>query len=278
MNNFIKNLTFLLVTYKSEHIINECIEKIPKESKIIIIENSKNLHLAEQFKNNYNLRVILNKNMGYGQAINLGLSKVDTNYVFLISPDVLLGSNTLQSVFEAIDILKNDFTVIGPTITQSNDKRSLITEEDISSGHAMLINLDKTKNRKLFDENFFLFYEDIDFCIEIKKNNGKIYTVGNCDVKHYGKNSTKYSFEVEVLRNYHYYWSHFYFHKKHNGVLLAYINSSKKFFGSLSQYFFAIILFKQKKRYMNKYKFLGLVCSILGKPASLRLEDLTRNF
>ena len=274
MNNFIKDLTFLLVTYKSEHIINECIEKIPKESKILIIENSKNSSLAEQLNGNDNLRVILNKNMGYGQAINVGLSEIDTNYVFLISPDVLLGNDTLQSVFEAINILDNNFTVIGPTTTQSDDRKSLITEEDVSSGQAMLINLKDIKNRKLFDENFFLFYDDIDFCIEIKKNYGKIYTVGNCDVKHYGKNSTKYSFEVEVLRNYHYYWSHFYFHKKHNGILLAYINSSKKFFGSLSQYFFALILFKRKKKYMNKYKVLGLVNSMLGKPASLRLEDL----
>ena len=278
MNSFIKNLTFLLVTYKSEHIIGECIEKIPKESKIIIIENSKNSNLAEQFKDNDNLEVILNKNLGYGQAINLGLSKINTNYAFLISPDVLLGNNTLKSIFEAINTLKNEFTVIGPIGTKIESEKNSIKEESISSGHAMLINLDIVKNKKLFDENFFLFYDDIDFCIEIKKYGGKIYTVGNCDIKHYGKNSTKYSFEVEVLRNYHYYWSHFYFHKKHDGILLAYIRSSKKFFGSLSQYFFAVLLFKQKKRYMNKYKVLGLVHSILGKPASLRLEDLTRDF
>ena len=275
MDNFIKNLTFLIVTYKSEHIINDCIKKIPKESKIIIIENSRNSTLAKQFKNNDNLKVILNNNMGYGQAINIGLSEVSTNYAFLISPDVLLGKNTLKLTFEAINTIKNEFTVIGPTSNKIDSKQKFIKEENISSGQAMLINLDKIKNRRLFDENFFLFYEDHDFCIEIKKNGGKIFTVANCDIKHYGKNSTQYSFKVEVLRNYHYYWSHFYFHKKHSGILLAYIRSFKKFFGSLSQYIFAILLFKQKKRYINKYKVLGLFYSILGKPASLRLEDLT---
>ena len=216
--------------------------------------------------------------MGYGQAINVGLSKVNTNYAFLISPDVLLGSNTLKSVFHATKVLKNNFTVMGPTTNKSDDKSDLIKEENISSGQAMLINLDKITNRKLFDENFFLFYDDIDFCIEVKKNGGKIYTVGNCDIEHYGKNSSEYSFKIEVLRNYHYYWSHFYFHKKHNGILLAYIKSSKKFFGSLLQYFFAIILFKSKKKFINKYKVLGLISSFLGKPASLRFEDLTGDF
>ena len=275
MNSFIKNLTFLLVTYKSEHIINDCIKKIPKESKIIIIENSRNSSLVEQFKSNNNLKVILNENMGYGQAINIGLSKVNTDYAFLISPDVLLGNDTLKLIFEAINTLKNEFTVIGPTANKIDSNENFIKEENISSGQAMLINLDKIKDRKLFDENFFLFYEDHDFCIEIKKNGGKIFTVANCDIKHYGKNSTQYSFKVEVLRNYHYYWSHFYFHKKHSGILLAYVRSSKKFFGSLSQYIFAILLFKHKKKYINRYKVLGLLCSFLGKPASLRLEDLT---
>lgn len=278
MNNFIRDITFLLVTYKSEHIIEKCLEQIPKGSKIIIIENSKNQDLANQLKKNTNLKIYLNKNMGYGQAINLGLSKIDTSYAFLISPDVLLGSKTLNLSFEAVKFLKNDFTVIGPTTNQVETKENFIKEENISSGQAMLINLSVIKNRKLFDENFFLFYDDIDFCIQIKKNGGKIFTVANCDVYHYGKNSTQYNFKVEVLRNYHYYWSHFYFHKKHSGIFLAYIRSLKKFFGALSQYIFAIILFKQKKRYINKYKVLGLLYSFFGKPASLRLEDLTCDF
>jgi N-acetylglucosaminyl-diphospho-decaprenol L-rhamnosyltransferase len=278
MNDLIENISFLLVTYKSEHIIKECLEKIPKQSKIIIIENSNNLNLATDLKENKNLKVFLNRNKGYGQAVNVGLTKVVTNFVFLISPDVLLGNNTLKSINNAIKILKNDFTIIVPRSSQTDSEKDLIQEGNISSGHAMLINMNKIQNRKLFDENFFLFYDDIDLSIEIKKKDGKIYTVDNCDVSHYGKNSTQYSFNVEVLRNYHYYWSHFYFHKKHDGIIPAYIKSSKKFFGSLSQYFFAIVLFKKKKKYMNKYKLLGLIDSFLGKPASLRLEDLTGNF
>ena len=102
MNDLIENISFLLVTYKSEHIIKECLEKIPKQSKIIIIENSNNLNLATDLKENKNLKVFLNRNKGYGQAVNVGLTKVVTNFVFLISPDVLLGNNTLKSINNAI--------------------------------------------------------------------------------------------------------------------------------------------------------------------------------
>ena len=36
----LNNLTFIIVTFKSDHIINECIKSLPKDSNIIIIENS----------------------------------------------------------------------------------------------------------------------------------------------------------------------------------------------------------------------------------------------
>ena len=38
----LNNLTFIIVTFKSEHIIHECIESLPKNSEIILIDNSNN--------------------------------------------------------------------------------------------------------------------------------------------------------------------------------------------------------------------------------------------
>ena len=35
----LNNLTFIIVTFKSDHIINECIKSLPKDSNIIIIES-----------------------------------------------------------------------------------------------------------------------------------------------------------------------------------------------------------------------------------------------
>ena len=42
MSLSLNNLTFIIVTFKSEHIINECINSLPTDSKIIVIENSGN--------------------------------------------------------------------------------------------------------------------------------------------------------------------------------------------------------------------------------------------
>jgi len=49
------NLTFIIVTYKSENIIFECINSLSKNSNIIVIENFKNNNLKKRYiiKNNY---------------------------------------------------------------------------------------------------------------------------------------------------------------------------------------------------------------------------------
>ena len=44
----LNNLTFIIVTFKSDHIINECIKSLPKDSNIIIIENSNNRELKKK--------------------------------------------------------------------------------------------------------------------------------------------------------------------------------------------------------------------------------------
>ena len=41
-------------------------------------------------------------------------------------------------------------------------------------------------NQEFFDENFFLFFEEIDLCKRVKRNNGKIYLDKNIIIKHEG--------------------------------------------------------------------------------------------
>ena len=40
MNNFEKNITFVIVSFKSSHIIEKCIQSINSNIKIVVVENS----------------------------------------------------------------------------------------------------------------------------------------------------------------------------------------------------------------------------------------------
>ena len=73
---------------------------------------------------------------------------------------------------------------------------------------------------KYFDENFFLYLEEIDLCWNVKKSGGRIILV-NIRVKHKGGRShgDKEDLEMEKSRNWHWMWSKFYFSKKHYGFM-----------------------------------------------------------
>ena len=77
--NYQKKLTIIIVTYKSDEIIYKFIKKIPKNIKVIIVENSKNKELKKNIEKKFkNTRVYLRKNEGVASSINFGVSKLNT--------------------------------------------------------------------------------------------------------------------------------------------------------------------------------------------------------
>ena len=81
----LKNTTFIIVSYKSDGVIEDCIKSLPKNSKILIIENSKNFKIRDKFKNNRKIKVILNNNIGMGAANNIGLKKSKTQFAHILN-------------------------------------------------------------------------------------------------------------------------------------------------------------------------------------------------
>ena len=75
MNLNLKNITFIIVSYKSDKVIEHCINSLPKKSKIIVIENSKNLNLKKKLKKKNKIKIIINNNVGMGAANNIGIKK-----------------------------------------------------------------------------------------------------------------------------------------------------------------------------------------------------------
>ncbi len=47
-----RNTTIIIITYKSEKVINDFIKEIPSKYKIIIIENSQNYQLKKTIEEN----------------------------------------------------------------------------------------------------------------------------------------------------------------------------------------------------------------------------------
>ena len=101
MNSFEKNITFVIVSFRSSHIIEKCIKSINPKIKIIVVENSSNIQVKDYLENKFlNVQVIIaKKNLGYGKGNNLGISNVDTQYAFILNPDAILEENSLEKFY-----------------------------------------------------------------------------------------------------------------------------------------------------------------------------------
>ena len=284
MNNFEKNITFVIVCFKSSHIIEKSIQSINSNIKIIVVENSDDVVVKKYLENKFsNVEVIITKqNLGYGKGNNFGISKVNTQYAFILNPDAILEKNCLSELSKAQINLKDDFTILAPNLlnnygyfsSQKNNLQNEILEVDYVKGFAILINLKKINFDQIFDENFFLFLEEIDLCKRIKNSGGKIFVALNSKIQHSGKQASEYSLNVELCRNWHWMWSLFYYNYKHFGVFIAYKVTISKFFSSLFKLFFALVFFNKKILLIHYYRLSGLLNAFLRKTSWLRPDNI----
>ena len=123
----------------------------------------------------------------------------------------------------------------------------------------MIINR-KTLGELYFDENIFLYLEEIDFCKRVKKLGKKIINI-KVFLDHSGGGSHgNFNEEMELSRNWHWMWSQFYYSKKYKGYFLSFIIFIPQLILNFLKYFLSFSNFKKKK---NKFRFLGLLNSIL---------------
>jgi N-acetylglucosaminyl-diphospho-decaprenol L-rhamnosyltransferase len=270
-----RDLTIIITTFKSEQKIRECLSSIDPQINIILIENSSSIEFKKDIESNYsNVSCELtNDNLGYGKANNIGLKKVKTKYALILNPDTILSSNSLKLFFEFTKTNK-DFTILGPNqneklSTLDNHKKREIEffETDKIKGYAMFLNMEKLKSVGFYDENIFLYLEEIDLCKRVKDAKGKIFICPNIIIFHHGGKSVNnnYANLIELTRNWHWMWSLFYFNKKHYGYLSASILILPKLLSSIIKMsFYFLISNKQNKEIYSK-RFSGIINSMLGK-------------
>ena len=283
MNLNLENITFVIVTFKSEKIINDCLETLPKESKIIVIENSKNINLKKDLEAKYdNIEVIISNNNGMGSSNNIGLKACKTKFAYVINPDVKFKKNTLSNIFESAKLIK-DFTILSPLNGNEKFPNYLIKNsykninEDIIDvdqidGFSMLINLEKFQDNLYFDENIFLYLENDDLCLRIKKKNENIYLIRNSIIEHLGSSSSDnlLSKELEYSRNWHWMWSKYYYNKKHYGHSVALTSISLNFFSGIFKYLIYLLIFNDYKKKIYKMRIFGIINAILNRPSWYR--------
>ena len=97
-----QNLSIVIVTFKSEGVIHECIKSIDKDIKITVVENSNNYQFKDGLEKSYkNVSCVLsNENLGMGSGNNIGIKKAETDFVLILNPDVILEKLTIEELIK----------------------------------------------------------------------------------------------------------------------------------------------------------------------------------
>ena len=280
-----KDITLIIVSYKSEKLIIQNLQII-KKFPTIIINNSKSNEFNELINDFKNIELIIpDSNLGYGKANNLGVNKSKTPYVLIINPDILLNEEFINILYSTYLNYNYNIGILGPSLYDSNMKRR--TNGSIS-------HIKRVRGRKLynsvnnipegnmccdflvgcclfmkrdffielggFDKDFFMYFEDNDLCDRIIKKGKTIIEVPSAKVIHLENSSSKEnSFQNFKLAIIHKISEYIYLKKKISLINLIII-IAKHFVDYLQRFLFSLLIFNFKNSFKN---FLRLVSIFL---------------
>lgn len=201
------NILVITVTYNfPEEDLKRFLDQVKKNEvntkDIIVIDNSK-------------------KNRGYAGGVNKAVKENLHKYPFflIINPDTLLHKGAIKAMFS---ILESDSSIgiVGPKILDeagriwslggildkkrysggligygmSKERHTFADSIDFISGTAMMVRKEVFKKIGLFTNDYFLYYEDVDFSVRAIKANFKLAIAPQAVITHFasttiGKNS-----------------------------------------------------------------------------------------
>ena len=238
--------SIIIVSFNTKAFLARCLESLFKKLKkntfeVIVIDNESSDGSAEMVKKNFpKVNFIQNKkNLGFGEANNLAAKKALGKYLVFLNPDTYLLDD---SFFSAIDFMKKNkgIGILGPKILLEDRQTiqpysfgfepnflSLIYErfspsDDIKikevgwvTGACLFIRADLFNAIGGFDRRFFMYFEDIDLCMEARKRGFKVYFYPKTKIVHLlGKSLTK-----NLERKKIYWTSQKKFYQKHYGAV-----------------------------------------------------------
>lgn len=218
-----KDLDISIVNYNTGEYLLNCLESIGQVNneaniQVFVIDNASADGSFEKAKEEFpDFKFIKNKeNLGFSKAHNIALEKLDSEYILILNPDTKLQKGVISKMLDFMD--KNiDVGAATCEILLPNGKIDLTAHRgfptplasflyflgDASLYHLTNRNLDQSHEvdaisgsffltRKsvldkigLFDEDYFMYAEDIDLCYRIKQAGYKIMYVPTVSIIHY---------------------------------------------------------------------------------------------
>ncbi len=306
-------VSIILVSNNSEEYVKECLDSLNKQNyrnfSTFLIDNNSSDNSIQLVKKDYpNIKIIQNKeNYGYAKACNIGIKHAFKNgklkYIVCLNIDIILDKNWLEElIFVAenchntgsvqskillhsqpnkINTATNKLTFLGfgycGDYLKDSSEKTDIEELPYSSGASVLFSRTALENTGLFDEDYFLYHEDVDLGLRLQLMDYKNLLAPKSIIYHkysFSKKNKIYYLErnrlITLLKNY----------KSRTLVLIFFafiINEIGLFFfllynGNLRQKFQSYLyIIKNIRKILNKRK-------IIQKTRKVNDKEITKLF
>ena len=239
--------SIIIVNYNTKELIKNCLNSIflncnISDFEIIVVDNNSQDSSVEMLKREFGNKIKLivnNKNRGFGVANNQGVKVAKCKYLFFLNSDTIFTDNILKPINDFF-LSNKEVGVVAPKLLLEdggeqlyafgpfpkvldvtlNKFKSIPSYQkhkffvDWVSGAALVIKKDVFERVNGFDENFFMYFEDIDLCKRVKDLKCGIVVYPEVSVIHLGgKSLSKF-----IKRKKYYYQSQDYFFRKHYGI------------------------------------------------------------
>lgn len=239
------DLSVIILSYNTQQLLDNCLTSIYKQIKeisfeIIVLDNSSRDKSVQLVKNKYpKIKLIISdKNLGFAKGINLAAKSASGKCLLLLNSDAQLLDINVNKMYHHLSsdkkngvegglMLNSDnslqrstgkFYTLLPALTMliKGDKHELINpvngiyKTDWVSGGFMMIKRDIFNQLAGFDENFFMYMEDMEFCYRVRKWGFNIYFFPEAKAAHFSQGSSNRTFAIVNI-----YKGLPYFFKKH---------------------------------------------------------------
>lgn len=217
-----KKIDIIILHYGDIAVTEKCIKSLEAKAKgyrdIILINNDSQIDLTKRIKSKPK-RIVINakKNLGFAAGVNLGIQnalKTKADAVCLLNNDVVIEKDFIEGLSKFM-FSKKDVGIVGPLIEFSADGMQMYDHgavvdmktgmskhrnytskkttrpllADAITGCCMIIKKEVVEAIGEFDERFFMYYEDVDFCLRAKEKGFRVYVVPSAIIYHELSNS-----------------------------------------------------------------------------------------
>ncbi|MBT9145933.1 MAG: N-acetylglucosaminyl-diphospho-decaprenol L-rhamnosyltransferase [candidate division WS2 bacterium] len=253
------------------------------------------------------VKLIKNKeNAGFAKANNQAIMRSKGRYVLLLNSDTVVLENALEKMMVFMDehpgvgvlgpkILNPDGSLQPscrsfPTLLTTFFEETLLNrlfpknrivgkykmsywehnsvrEIDQPMGSALMVRREAIEQVGLLDEQFYMYYEEVDWCYRIKKRGWKIYFIPQAQVIHYGGTATNKNKSKSLVETYR---SMYKFFRKHYGRLSVILLKSLVMIGlSLKIFILSVLHLADKKSRENTKSKLKAMLAVLVRNITL---------